>query len=157
MRDFASKQRTAVELSMSLAAVTRWLVVVCPLLCFHAAVSAELLEQYRSKHRVVVTFSVATTAPERLELLRQIERYQCEFNDRDLVYRDLIAGSEQYRPLSRRLSVTGHQFRLLLIRKDGDVKIYSSKPNLQSVFALIDAMPMRQKEQRKSVCKSEGN
>ncbi|MEY3980280.1 MAG: DUF4174 domain-containing protein [Oxalobacteraceae bacterium] len=142
---------------MSLAVLTRWLVLICLSLCLNEVVSSAPLEQYLGKHRVIVTFSAASTSPERLELHRQIEQYQCEFDDRELIHVDLIAGSNQYGLLSQHFTVKGHHFSLLLIGKDGDLKMHTDTPNLKPVFVLIDKMPMRQKERGASVCQSEDN
>lgn len=113
---------------------------------------AQHLTEYLGKHRVIVTFSAGKSVPDRLLLTKQIEHNQCEFNSRDLVHIDLLAGSNDYRQLSQRFSVTGKDFELVLLGKDGEVKLITRNPSLEAVFAMIDAMPMRQRERRHDKC-----
>jgi len=122
------------------------------LFCLCICVSAEPLKEHIWKHRVIVTFSASKDTPERLLHIEQIEQYQCQFSDRDLVHIDLIAGSNDYRLLSQRFSVSGTDFRLVLVGKDGGVKLSTGRPTLEPVFTLIDAMPMRQRERRDDKC-----
>jgi len=45
------------------------------------------------------------------------------------------------------LTLTGMGFQVLLIGKDGGVKLRSSEPvSMKDLFGLIDSMPMRQQE-----------
>ena len=47
----------------------------------------------------------------------------------------------------QRFVVAGKQFRVMLVGKDGNVKLDRHKPVFtKELFALIDAMPMRQHE-----------
>ena len=113
---------------------------------------AEPLTQYLWKRRVVLSFSDAKSAPERILLLKQIEQYQCEFDDRQMVHIDLIAGSSDHQLLSRQFSVPNKEFNLVLLGKDGDVKLLTSQPSLANLLTLIDTMPMRQRELRIGSC-----
>jgi len=113
---------------------------------------AEPLTQYLWKHRVVMSFSAAESTPERISLLKQIEQYQCEFDDRQMVHIDLIAGSSDHQLLSRQFSVPNKEFNLVLLGKDGDVKLLTSQPSLANLLTLIDTMPMRQRELRIGSC-----
>ena len=113
---------------------------------------AEQLTQYLWKRRVVLSFSAAESTPERISLLKQIEQYQCEFDDRQMVHIDLIAGSSDHQLLSRRFSVPKKDFNLVLLGKDGDVKLLTSQPSLENLLTLIDSMPMRQRELRIGSC-----
>jgi hypothetical protein len=101
---------------------------------------------------VIVTFSASKDTPERLLLIEQIEQQHCQFSDRDLVHIDLIAGSNDYRLLSQRFSVSGTDFRFVLVGKDGEPKLKTGKPTLEPLFTLIDAMPIRQRERRDDKC-----
>ena len=114
---------------------------------------AEPLTQYLWKRRVVLSFSAAESTPERISLLKQIEQYQCEFDDRQMVHIDLIAGSSDYQLLSRLFSVPDMDFNLVLLGKDGDVKLLTSQPSLENLLTLIDTMPMRQRELRLGNCR----
>ncbi len=113
---------------------------------------AETLKQYRWKHRVIVSFAANKSDPLRIELLKQIERHQCEFRNRDLIHIDLLLGSKDYQRLSKQFSVTNAEFRLVLVGKDGEVKLNSEAPSLDAVFSLIDTMSMRQREQLNDKC-----
>ena len=67
--------------------------------------------------------------------------------------RDLVlvepAGADQGR-LRRRYGVAPDAFAVLLIGKDGGVKLRSARPlDAETLFETIDAMPMRQAEMRR--------
>ena len=121
-------------------------------ICMFGSLHAEPLKEYLWKRRVVLSFSAAKSTPERIFLLKQIEQYQCEFDDRQMVHIDLIAGSSDHQLLSRRFSVPKKNFNLVLLGKDGDVKLLTSQPSLENLLTLIDTMPMRQRELRIGSC-----
>ena len=121
-------------------------------ICMLGSLHAEPLTQYLWKRRVVLSFSAAESTPERISLLKQIEQYQCEFDDRQMVHIDLIAGSSDHQLLSRQFSVPNMDFNLVLLGKDGDVKLHTSQPSLENLLTLIDTMPMRQRELRIGSC-----
>ena len=121
-------------------------------ICMFGSLHAEPLTQYLWKRRVVLSFSAAKSTPERIFLLKQIEQYQCEFDDRQMVHIDLIAGSNDHQLLSRQFSVPNKNFNLVLLGKDGDVKLLTSQPSLENLLTLIDTMPMRQRELRIGSC-----
>ena len=118
----------------------------------YGSLHAEPLKEYLWKRRVVLSFSAAKSTPERIFLLKQIEQYQCEFDDRQMVHIDLIAGSNDHQLLSREFSVPNKDFNLVLLGKDGDVKLLTSQPSLENLLTLIDTMPMRQRELRIGSC-----
>ena len=122
-------------------------------ICMFGSLHAEPLTQYLWKRRVVLSFSAAKSTPERIFLLKQIEQYQCEFDDRQMVHIDLIAGSNDHQLLSRQFSVPNKNFNLVLLGKDGDVKLLTSQPSLENLLTLIDTMPMRQRELRIGSCR----
>jgi len=121
-------------------------------ICMFGSLHAEPLKEYLWKRRVVLSFSAANSTPERIFLLKQIEQYQCEFDDRQMVHIDLIAGSNDHQLLSREFSVPNKDFNLVLLGKDGDVKLLTSQPSLENLLTLIDTMPMRQRELRIGSC-----
>jgi hypothetical protein len=122
-------------------------------ICMLGSLHAEPLSQYLWKRRVVLSFSAAESTPERISLLKQIEQYQCEFDDRQMVHIDLIAGSTDHLLLSRQFSIPDMDFNLVLLGKDGDVKLLTSQPSLENLLTLIDTMPMRQRELRMGSCR----
>ncbi len=130
-----------------------FLLIVITAICMLGSLHAEPLAQYLWKRRVVLSFSAAESTPERISLLRQIEQYQCEFDDRQMVHIDLIAGSTDHLLLSRQFSIPDMDFNLVLLGKDGDVKLLTSQPSLENLLTLIDTMPMRQREMRMGSCR----
>ena len=130
-----------------------FLLIATTAICMLGSLHAEPLAQYLWKRRVVLSFSAAESTPERISLLKQIEQYQCEFDDRQMVHIDLIAGSSDHRLLSRQFSLPDMDFNLVLLGKDGDVKLLTSQPSLEKLLTLIDTMPMRQRELRMGNCR----
>ena len=122
-------------------------------ICMLGSLHAEPLTEYLWKRRVVLSFSAAESTPERIFLLKQIKQYQCEFDDRQMVHVDLIAGSSDHQLLSRQFSVPNKNFNLVLLGKDGAVKLITSQPLLENLLTLIDTMPMRQRELRIGSCR----
>jgi len=130
-----------------------FLLIATTAICMLGSLHAEPLAQYLWKRRVVLSFSAAESTPERISLLKQIKQYQCEFDDRQMVHIDLIAGSSDHLLLSRQLSLPDMDFNLVLLGKDGDVKLLTSQPSLENLLTLIDTMPMRQRELRMGNCR----
>jgi hypothetical protein len=131
---------------------TFWFIAIT-VICMLGSLHAEPLTQYLWKRRVVLSFSVAESTPERISLLKQIKQYQCEFDDRQMVHVDLIAGSSDHQLLSRQFSVPNKNFNLVLLGKDGGVKLLTSQPSVENLLTLIDTMPMRQRELRIGSCR----
>ncbi len=131
---------------------TFWFIAIT-VICMLGSLHAEPLTQYLWKRRVVLSFSAAESTPERISLLKQIKQYQCEFDDRQMVHIDLIAGSSDHHLLSRKFSVPNNNFNLVLLGKDGDVKLLTSQPSVENLLTLIDTMPMRQRELRIGSCR----
>jgi hypothetical protein len=131
---------------------TFWFIAIT-VICMLGSLHAEPLTQYLWKRRVVLSFSDAESTPERISLLKQIKQYQCEFDDRQIVHIDLIAGSSDHQLLSRQFSVPNKNFNLVLLGKDGDVKLLTSQPSVENLLTLIDTMPMRQRELRIGSCR----
>ena len=140
------------DFSKSRKNLLAFLLIATTAICMLGSLHAEPLKEYLWKRRVVLSFSADQSTPERISLLKQIEQYQCEFDDRQMVHIDLIAGSSDHQLLSRQLSVPNTDFNLVLLGKDGGVKLLTSQPSLESVMTLIDTMPMRQRELRIGSC-----
>ena len=132
---------------------SRQLIFTVCLLAIFSEPHAELLKDYKLTNRVIVTFSSVESNPDRLQLIQQIKQYSCQYRKRDLVHIDLIEGTEQYKYLSRKFSITGHtDFKLLLIGKDGELKLNTTSSNLPDIFSLIDTMPLRKREVHTEKC-----
>jgi hypothetical protein len=85
-------------------------------------------------------------------LIQQIEQYECDFRKRDLVHIDLIQGSDQYKRLSQKFLISGDEFKLLLLGKDGELKLNTNSSDLLGIFSLIETMPMRKREIQNEKC-----
>ncbi len=129
------------------------IIAASALLALQATASADVLRDYLWTNRVIVTFSENESVPERLLLIKQIQQYPCDYMRRDLVHVDLIAGSNDYKILSQRFSLSDKEFKLVLVGKDGKTKLYTRAAALEDIFALTDTMPMRKKEMRGEKCK----
>ena len=124
----------------------------------YAAQAPFALEQYRWKNRVLV-LSARSRDDEDLETVRDDLASKREaFADRDMVLVTLLdsgtsaAGDRELTAAEATaaraaLDIPAGAFALRLIGKDGTVKLarVSAVP-LQEIFALIDTMPMRQRE-----------
>ena len=59
---------------------------------------------------------------------------------------------EKFRSFFENLSLSPSEFRLILIGKDGWIKLNTRKTSLEEIFSLIDTMPMRQEEMLNDMC-----
>jgi len=116
-------------------------------------IHAEILKDYRWTNRVIITFSNTEENPNRRFLIQQIRQYPCEYMKRDLVHLDLIQGTDEYKRLSQKFSISDRTtFKLLLLGKDGEMKLSTNRVELSDVFSLIDTMPMRKREMQSEKC-----
>jgi hypothetical protein len=115
------------------------------------------LDRYRWQNRILLVFAPDAASAlyrRQQEMLLVAER---GLNERDMVIifviRDTV--STKGRPaaavaavdLRDAYGVLPHEFRVVLIGKDGDVKLRQEEPiSMADLFALIDAMPMRKQE-----------
>jgi len=114
------------------------------------------LQLLQWKSRIVI---VHTDQKEQYEtVLTQLQYYQAEVDDRDIIWfidngKGIMSNAPQ--PLLPRLKVQlaaydqrhgNAQFSAVLIGKDGGIKSRQMQWGIDSIFALIDTMPMRQRE-----------
>jgi hypothetical protein len=116
------------------------------------------LDALRWKNRVLVLFS-----PSESDVSFQLQKQGLASStegvlDRELMVLEIIekgqsrAGNQllsqkSVQNIRRRLGVQAGPFQVLLIGKDGGVKLRSSEPvSVKDIFGLIDSMPMRQQE-----------
>ena len=93
------------------------------------------LNQYRWNKRVIVTYSDSEVHPELLQLQSEISQRSCEFDNRNLVHKHVLT------------SDADEDFKLELIGYDGYTKYTGrSGGELQTLFDIIDRMPMRRSE-----------
>ncbi len=118
------------------------------------------LSQYRWKHRPLFIFAPTDTDADFLALDRQLIEAAPELEDRDMIIFRIHENTPSQvagRPLSRedaghlrrRFDAAPGRLTVVLVGKDGGVKLVAHrKVDLQSIFSLIDSMPMRQQEMR---------
>ena len=118
------------------------------------------LEEYQWKNRLLLLFAPSPDGPEYLKLKEALSRQKEEVMDRDLLVFHILDGGEtklgnsphaessgDY--LREKFSIKSGKFTVLLIGKDGGVKLRKEDGvELKEVFSLIDTMPMRQREMR---------
>lgn len=116
------------------------------------------LEQYRWKNRVLVVSAPTQDDQELAELQAELASASEELKDRDMVFVTLldsgvsIAGDRQLAAADAAatraaLRIPNGEFALRLIGKDGSIKLSTeSVASISEIFALIDSMPMRQRE-----------
>lgn len=105
-----------------------------------ASVQAGDLSSYRWKKRVVLLFSGPGIARQAAVLAKE----SAGLLERDV---ELIRVDNRALKLQQDFQVTPGRFALVLIGKDGSEKFRSTEPvTAVGLFAIIDAMPMRQAE-----------
>jgi hypothetical protein len=116
------------------------------------------LHQYQWKNRLLLIFASHGDEPAYKTLKAEIEARAAGVEERDLLVSELFErgqsyfaggpiGPESTDALRRGFSVRQGRFTLLLIGKDGEVKMRRESPTgLTEIFALIDSMPMRRQE-----------
>jgi hypothetical protein len=111
-----------------------------------AAPSADPAD-YLWKSRVLITFATHADDPALAEQTHTVTAAQAGMAERDLVLLRHIGDDDALR---RRYGVAGKGFEVLLIGKDGGVKLRSDHPIAAAdLFQTVDAMPMRKDELRR--------
>jgi len=116
------------------------------------------LDSLRWMNRVLVLFSLSESDAS-FQLQKQgLASSAGEVLDRDLMILEIVqqgqsrAGNQllserSVQGIRERLGVGTGSFQVLLIGKDGGVKLRSSEPvSMKDLFGLIDSMPMRRQE-----------
>ena len=128
------------------------------------------LTAYRWKNRLLLVFASSHTDPGYAQFDRRLSEAQAEVQDRDLVvfrifekepsHVQLLQPKQPNQPkqqlspeeaetLRRRFDIEPGRFTVVLIGKDGGVKmVREHRADLEEFFARIDSMPMRQQEMR---------
>jgi hypothetical protein len=119
------------------------------------------LETYRWKNRILILFTPSTGFPDFLRQHQELRNHADEVRDRDLIVIELfgeqkgvkgssVLSEQSVRALRSRYQVGPEEYRVILIGKDGTVKLASKTlVPAEQLFALIDSMPMRQQEMRR--------
>lgn len=126
--------------------------------CAQVMDAREVFDRYLWRKRVIIVFSPQGTHP---DYERQIEILQSDIEgleERDIVrwviIKDTIVTGEgkvlpQFGtgPFYREFEVERDVFAVLLIGKDGEIKMREGRPvSLETLYGVIDSMPMRQRE-----------
>jgi hypothetical protein len=115
---------------------------------FAAGIDVDAL---RWQNRIVLVFGPSAVHEEVVRQVKVFTEDACGVDDRDLVVSPVGAAAE----LRERFGVATDEFAVLLIGKDGGVKLRSSEVvSRDRIYALIDGMPMRRQEMRRkgNVC-----
>lgn len=119
------------------------------------------LSQFQWKNRLLFLFAPNRSHPLFDVLQKSIATQQAEVADRDLVIFEILESGtsrmdtsdldpQAAQSLRDKFDVSPGRFVLILVGKDGSVKLNrQEQTRLEDIFALIDAMPMRQKEMEK--------
>jgi hypothetical protein len=119
------------------------------------------LRAYQWKKRLILIFAPSTKSESYKAQAEMLRGHTEGMLDRDLIVAEVfeaessrcgeaVLSSDSVLGLREKFSVGPGQFQVLLIGKDGTVKLRSSRPvSILELFSLIDAMPMRQEEMRK--------
>ena len=120
-------------------------------------------EQFKWKNRLLLIFAPDSSHPLFETLQRDLSTRKHEVDDRDLVVFEILGvgtskrDSSQLDPhtaasLRKRFDISPKAFSLILVGKDGGVKLRRNDPvKLEEIFRLIDSMPMSQEEMRQRV------
>jgi len=119
------------------------------------------LEAFQWKNRIILVFAPSSNSDVYKRQMQEFEGEEDGVLDRDLLIFELFEDgesrqgdtslSERVAPrLRRQFEVGEGEFLLVLIGKDGTVKLRSNHPvAAPKIFGLIDSMPMRQEETRR--------
>lgn len=117
--------------------------------------------------RLVLVFATSEAMAEFLDIREQIDARSVELSDRDMIVIAALADDDRVQllhsagrevanrtvprapDLRSRYGVSRDSFALLLVGKDGGVKLTRNEPiALDEIFALVDSMPTRRREMR---------
>ena len=104
---------------------------------------------YSRSNRHLVVFADTSLDLDLVRLTRHARELAVECDERDLLIHTFFGASTLAMRHRNDLQAPDAGFCAILIGKDGTEKRrYPSAPDLTAVFALIDSMPMRQREMR---------
>ena len=123
-----------------------------------AQATAAELSDYLWQRRPLLLFAPSESDPRLLETMRRIAASRCDFADRDMVLGRIVTegtstldgkvvDTNQAQKLFSDFGIGADSFSVVLIGKDGGEKLrVADVPDLQSIYAVIDGMPMRARE-----------
>ncbi len=116
------------------------------------------LSDYRWERRPLLVFAPTDSDPRLVETLSRIEASRCDFVSRDMVIGLVVTAgdstldgqainADESQRLFNRFAIGEDAFSVVLIGKDGGEKLrVNAVPDLQSIYEVIDGMPMRSRE-----------
>ena len=123
-----------------------------------ARAAAAELSDYLWQRRPLLLFAPTETDPRLVGTMRRIAASGCDFADRDMVLGRIVTdatstldghvvGANQAQRLRSEFGIGANSFSAVLIGKDGGEKLrVNDIPDLQTIYAVIDGMPMRGSE-----------
>ena len=145
-------RRTARRLALTLTVL-----VVSTVLGSATAMAAELSD-YRWESRPLLVFAPKGNDPRLVETLRRVEATRCDFTGRDMVLGVVVPNgnstldgqaidADEARRLMDQFAIGDDAFSVVLIGKDGGEKFRVDEvPDLRTIYAVVDGMPMRSRE-----------
>lgn len=121
------------------------------------AAAAELSD-YLWERRPLLVFAPTDSDPRLVETLSRIEASRCDFVSRDMVLGLVVTegnstldgqviDADESQALTNQYAIGENAFSVLLIGKDGGEKLRVNEvPDLQTIYTVIDGMPMRSRE-----------
>lgn len=107
------------------------------------------LASYRDQNRVVLIFASSPEDAHYLEQQRFFKRAASGLAERDLIVVAIAQADDAAESLRRAFGIARAEFAVVLLGKDGGEKKRFKRPvTPDELFALIDQMPMRQREMR---------
>ena len=129
--------------------------------CRDAQAQSLDLSVFQWKNRLLILFAPNYSHPLFDALRQSLAARRSEAAERDLVIFEIFESAASSmnnevidpataRRLREKFDVPAHGFTVILIGKDGGIKLQrQERTHLDDIFALIDSMPMRQEEMRR--------
>jgi hypothetical protein len=118
------------------------------------------LNDYLWKNRVVIIFTNSWDNADYRTLKDDWNGRHIETEDRDMILIEIVnttkgfmkskvLGDAALQAITRQIPPQDRPFEVVLIGKDGTVKLRTTNSSLEQIFSLIDTMPMRINEMQK--------
>lgn len=105
------------------------------------------LDTLRWHNRVLLLFAPDENDHPLKQQIAIVKSYIKGFEERDLRVFSIVGETAAARSLREKVDAAGHSFIVVLIGKDGGVKLRRTEPiSAQDLFDIIDTMPMRRNE-----------
>jgi hypothetical protein len=108
------------------------------------------LSDLRWKNRVLVVVAPSRQDADLVAQRRIFEQSAKGMSERQIVLIEAAGDDQHSRSVRSQLSIGDTAFRVVLVGKDGNAAVSSSKPlTADALFGKVDAMPMRRDEMRR--------